>query len=140
MEDEYFRATSDVEFRDDGTLSEKAILYKGAKDDDFYQIDTVGISLKYRVMDDKIVYYNGAVQSYAVDMPNLDESVYHLGKKDELINAIAVMERTGFEESMVGNLTFRIRFLNKDTYIVAFEGIDEDFPTDIENNHCKRKI
>lgn len=140
LEDEYFRATSDIEYRDDGTLSDKSILYKGTKDDDFYQIDSFSTSYKYRVMGDKVVYYDGVVQSYTVDMPNLDESVYYLDERDELINSIVVMERSEAEQMISEDMISRIRFLDKDTYITAFEGIDEDFPTDIENNHCKRKL
>lgn len=143
VEDEYFHYTSDIEFRDDGTLSKKSIVYQWDKDDDFYQIDTIRMLFKYRVMDDKVVYYDGIVQSYAVDMPNLNdpiyEDIYDLSR-DELMNAIAMGEREEFEKSMADNITFRIRFIDKDTYISAFEGIDEDFPVDIENNHCKRKI
>ncbi|OPH38789.1 hypothetical protein [Moraxella equi] len=140
IEDEYFHYTSDIEYRDDGILSEKSIVYQWDKDDDFYQIDTVRMLFKYRVMGDKVVYYDGIVQSYAVDMPNLDESVYYLSERDELINSIVVMERSEAEQMISEDMISRIRFLDKDTYITAFESIDEDFPTDIENNHCKRKI
>lgn len=140
VEDEYFHYTSDIEYRDDGTLSDKSILYKGTKDDVLYQIDSFSTSYKYRVMGDKVVYYDGVVQSYTVDMPNLDESVYYLGERDELINFIVVIERSEAEQMISEDMISRIRFLDKDTYITAFESIDEDFPTDIENNHCKRKI
>ncbi|STZ08958.1 Uncharacterised protein [Moraxella caprae] len=36
VEDEYFHHTSDIEYRDDGILSEKSIVHQWDKDDDFY--------------------------------------------------------------------------------------------------------
>ncbi|MBE9579096.1 MULTISPECIES: hypothetical protein [Moraxella] len=140
LENEYLRHTSDIEYRDDGIFTEHSVMHNWAVDDDFYQIDSFSTSYKYRVMGDKVVYYDGVVQSYTVDMPNLDESVYYLGERDELINSIVVMKRSEVEQMISEDMISRIRFLDKDTYITAFESIDEDFPTDIENNHCKRKI
>lgn len=141
VEDEYFHYTSEIEFRDDGILSEKSIVYQWDKDDDFYQIDTVRILFKYRVMGDKVIYYDGIVQSYAVDMPNYNSTDdFPKHSKDSILIAKSIIERSNFEKEMADEMMVRIRFIDKDTYIGAFEGIDEDFPTDIDNNHCKRKL
>lgn len=141
LEDEYFRATSDVEFRDDGMVTEHTVIYKWAESDEFYQIDTLKALSKWQIMDDKVRYYDNIVQSYVVDMPNYDSTAdFPNHKKDAILIVKAMMERSEIEKEMSEDMISRIRFLDKDTYIIAFEGIDEDFPTDIENNHCKRKI
>ncbi|AWY20465.1 hypothetical protein LP123_08155 [Moraxella bovis] len=141
VEDEYFHYTSDIEYRDNGILSEKSIIYKWGKDDDFYQIDTIKALSKWQVMGDKIRYYDNIVQSYAVDMPNYNSTDdFPKHSKDSILIAKSIIERANFEKEMADEMMVRIRFIDKDTYISAFEGIDEDFPVDIENNHCKRKI
>lgn len=139
------RATSNIEYRNDGIITDHSVIYTGTKSDDFYQIDTLKTLSKWQVTGDKVRYYDNIIQSYVVDMPNYDninDAVLSTRNKEAMMIVKAMMERSEAEKMTSEDMISRIRFLDKDTYITTFEfeGVEEDFPTDIENNHCKRKI
>lgn len=141
LENEYLRHTSDIEYRDDGIFTEHSVMHNWAVDDDFYQIDTIKVLSKWQVMGDGVKYHDGIVQSYVVDMPNYEVAPDSPSQnKDAILVAKAMMELPEVEKAIGDETISRIRFIDENTYIFAIDGIDDDFPVDVENNHCKRKI
>lgn len=139
--DDDFRSESVVEYRNDNIITDNTVLYSLSENDDLYQIEKIQTLSKWKLDSDKISYYDGIVQSYKIDMPNYDRITAFANYDKELMLVIKeAMERPEIEQLVAKGAIGRIRFLDKNTYITDFEGIDEDFPADIENNHCKRKI
>ncbi len=97
LEDEYFRYTSDIEYRDDGTVTEQTVMYNWVADDS-YQVDDVKTPSirtlsKWEVMGDNVRYYDHVIQSHAVDAPNYDFSTdFPDHNKDVILVAKAMIE------------------------------------------------
>lgn len=137
--DLYIRSTSVIEYRHDGTMFEKSTLHQGKSGDDAYQIDNMQMSGKWRISGDKFISYDHVIQSYAVDMPNYHKIEQFRGKNKSLAMSMkTMMARAETQAVLADGAVSRIKFLDKNTFIIAYEGVDDDFPTDIKNNHCKR--
>lgn len=78
---------------------------------------------------DEVMHYDGVVQSYMIDMPNYHNiSDLPNFNKQTAMTMKVLLERAQFEQNMMDVMTAHIRFLDKDTYIWTFDGIDEGFP------------
>lgn len=145
LEHEYFRYASDIEYRDDGTVTEQTVIYNWAADDSYQVDDVKTLSMKtlskWQVIGDNVRYYDHVIQSHAVDASNYDTATGFANYDKDAVSLVeAMIERSELEKEVYDETIARIRFIDKNTYISAINGAEDNFPTDIKNNHCKRKI
>lgn len=131
-----FRSDSVVENRANGTQSERSTIYLDDEDSEFYQIEQVRASTKWRLDGDVMVLYDGVIHRYKVDVPNYNEQNFDVSKQTFIL-AQTAYGRAELQKSLAEELPARIKFIDKNTYTWA--EVDADF-IPVEQQYCKRIV
>lgn len=131
-----FRSESVIENRANGTQTERSTMYLDNEDSEFYQIEQVRASTKWRLDGDVMVLYDGVIHRYKVDVPNYNEQNFDVSKQTFIL-AQTVYGRAELQKSLAEEMPARIKFIDKNTYTWA--EVDEDF-IPVEQQYCKRIV
>lgn len=131
-----FRAESVIENRADGTHSENSVMYFDDEASEYHQINKTKLISKWALDGDVMSFYDAVISYYEVDMPNYDEESTGISKYGFMIFN-TVINRAELEKSIVDDLSSKIKFIDKNTYI--YTSVEEDF-LPVEQGYCKRVL